>query len=148
MTLCPSLESVIWTKSSFSDGGNNCVMVGRADANFVGVRDSKAPELPPLIFSAAAWSEFLDTVKAKTTDGEIIASAQDADVYDLDLSGVTWRGATGTDPANRVETAQLPAGAIALRHPAVESILRYTRAEWVAFTRGVRASEFDVPAAA
>ncbi|MFD8559664.1 DUF397 domain-containing protein [Streptosporangium canum] len=149
MITYPAPESLVWTTSSFSDGGANCVMVGRGVANIVGVRDSKAPDMPAIMFSVAAWSRFLDAVKAETTDDGVIASPQDkTDLYALDLSDMTWRGALETNPADRVETAHLPAGAIALRHPATKTTLRYTHAEWIAFVRGVQAREFEASAAA
>ncbi|WP_436761604.1 DUF397 domain-containing protein [Streptosporangium sp. V21-05] len=149
MSVHPTPESLIWVKSSFSDGGANCVMVGRGSADVVGVRDSKAADLPAIMFSVTAWSQFLDVVKVEAADHELVASPQNkTELYDLDLSGLTWLSAAGSSPVDRVEIAQLPNGAIALRHPMVETTLRYTCTEWIAFGRGVRASEFDVSTAA
>lgn len=149
MSVHPTPESLVWVKSSFSDGGANCVMVGRGSADVVGVRDSKAVDMPAIMFSVTAWSQFLDVVKTEIADHELVASPQyKADLYDLDLSGVTWLSATGSSPVDRVEMAHLPNGAIALRHPMAETTLRYTCAEWVAFKRGVRVGEFDMSATA
>lgn len=69
-----------------------------------------------------------------------------ADLYALDLSGVTWLHAPGSDAGDRVEIAKLPGGAVAMRNPADlnGTVLRYTAAEWEAFTLGVRDGEFDL----
>lgn len=68
------------------------------------------------------------------------------DLYALDLSDVEWKGAPGSDPHNRVEIADLPGGAVALRNAACpdDPPLRYTEAEWTAFALGARDGEFDV----
>ncbi|MBT2366151.1 DUF397 domain-containing protein [Streptomyces sp. ISL-10] len=67
-------------------------------------------------------------------------------LYSLDLSDVEWLGAPGSDPHDRVEIARLPHGAVAMRNAACpeDPPLRYTAAEWKAFTLGVRDGEFDV----
>ena len=67
-------------------------------------------------------------------------------LYALDLSGVEWVGAPGSEPGNRVEIALLPHGAVALRNPAVpgEPVLRFDAAEWEAFRLGARDGEFDI----
>ncbi|MBC3843160.1 DUF397 domain-containing protein [Streptacidiphilus sp. 4-A2] len=52
-----------WRKSSYSNNdGGTCVEVD--DANPGTVRDSKDPEGPSLVFSAEAFSTFVDAVKA------------------------------------------------------------------------------------
>lgn len=141
-------ESLTWTTSSFSDGGANCVMVGRGAADVVGVRDSKAPDLPAIMFSVTAWAQFLDAVNAEVVDHRFTASPQGkTELYNLDLSGVTWLNTAGSSLADRVEVAHLPDGAIALRHPMVEVSLRYTHAEWIAFKHGVHPEKFDAPKA-
>jgi hypothetical protein len=68
------------------------------------------------------------------------------ELYALDLSDVEWVGAPGSDPANRVEIAYLPEGAVAMRNPAEPDTppLRYTAAEWRAFVLGARDGEFDL----
>ncbi|MBA0053955.1 DUF397 domain-containing protein [Streptomyces sp. AJS327] len=70
-----------------------------------------------------------------------------AELYELDLSDVTWLSAPDSTPNDRLEIAKLPGGAVALRNPADPNgtVLRYTAAEWEAFTLGVRDGEFDLP---
>ncbi|AZM53963.1 DUF397 domain-containing protein [Streptomyces sp. WAC 01529] len=54
-----------WRKSTHSGGeGGNCLEVSDGHPEIVPVRDSKNPQGPHLIFQAAAWSAFLDEVKA------------------------------------------------------------------------------------
>jgi hypothetical protein len=67
-------------------------------------------------------------------------------LYALDLSGVEWTAAPDSDPANRVEIAYLPEGAVAMRNSADPDgpVLRYTAAEWRAFVLGARDGEFDL----
>ncbi|MFD7499575.1 DUF397 domain-containing protein [Streptomyces sp. NPDC059850] len=66
-------------------------------------------------------------------------------LYALDLSDAQWVGAPGSDPQNRVEITHLPGGAVAIRNAASpdDPPLRYTAAEWQAFTLGAREGEFD-----
>lgn len=55
---------VDWRKSSYSGAnGGNCVEVADL-APVVGVRDSKNPAGPALLFAPAAWAAFLADVKA------------------------------------------------------------------------------------
>ncbi|TDB89815.1 DUF397 domain-containing protein [Actinomadura sp. 7K534] len=57
----PSLH---WRKSSYSGHeGGNCVEVARL-ASLVGVRDSKDPDGPKLMFSPAAWDGFTADIKS------------------------------------------------------------------------------------
>ncbi|MFJ9376003.1 DUF397 domain-containing protein [Streptomyces sp. NPDC101455] len=59
------LSTAAWRKSSYSQGGaNDCVEVADGYTGLVPVRDSKTPTSPPLILGAAAWSGFVDGVKA------------------------------------------------------------------------------------
>ncbi|MZD09482.1 DUF397 domain-containing protein, partial [Streptomyces sp. SID5785] len=62
------------------------------------------------------------------------------ELYALDISGVQWHGAPGTEQdEERVEIAQLPGGAVAMRSSLdPETVLRYTEAEWTAFVLGAR----------
>ncbi|MER6601809.1 DUF397 domain-containing protein [Streptomyces parvus] len=49
-----------WRRSSRSTGMNNCVETARLRYALLAVRDSKDPDRPPLRFSAAAWTAFVD----------------------------------------------------------------------------------------
>ena len=54
-----------WRKSSYSGGnGGTCVEVARNLPGAVAVRDSKNPDGPKLIFSAAGWQGFTASIKA------------------------------------------------------------------------------------
>jgi hypothetical protein len=54
-----------WRKSSFSNsGGPNCVEVAQLARGEVGVRDSKDPAGPVLVFTRAEWSAFVRGVHA------------------------------------------------------------------------------------
>ncbi|WP_318279421.1 MULTISPECIES: DUF397 domain-containing protein [Streptomyces] len=56
------LEGAAWRKSSYSNGGGNCVEVAQASIG-VPVRDSKDPEGPVIVIAPAAWSAFMSSVK-------------------------------------------------------------------------------------
>jgi hypothetical protein len=63
MTSTPDLSTVIWRKSSYSEGGaNDCVEVADGYPGLVPVRDSKTPAGRPLVFAAASWSAFVEGV--------------------------------------------------------------------------------------
>lgn len=65
MRLTPDPTVIAWRKSSYSDGGDgNCIEVGDDLPDTIPVRDSKNPAGPILLFPAAAWSAFIDTVKS------------------------------------------------------------------------------------
>ncbi|MEV6759040.1 DUF397 domain-containing protein [Streptomyces sp. NPDC051214] len=68
------------------------------------------------------------------------------ELYALDISGVEWHSAPGTEAhEERVEIAYLPQGAVAMRSSIEpETVLRYTEAEWRAFVLGARDGEFDL----
>ncbi|MEV6981184.1 DUF397 domain-containing protein [Sphaerisporangium sp. NPDC051017] len=57
------LAKALWRKSTYSGGGNNCVEIASNLSGFTGVRDSKTPTGPVLIFSADEWAAFVDGVK-------------------------------------------------------------------------------------
>ena len=58
------LTSVSWRKSSYSGGnGGNCTEVADLPGT-VAVRDSKDPDGPALLFTAAQWAAFTARVKA------------------------------------------------------------------------------------
>jgi len=56
---------VMWRKSSHSADGD-CVEVAPLDGGGMAVRDSKDPEGPALVFTAAEWRAFVAGVR----DGE------------------------------------------------------------------------------
>ncbi|MQY20491.1 DUF397 domain-containing protein [Nocardia macrotermitis] len=55
-----------WFKSSRSGPAKDCVEVAWLAADYVGVRDSKNPDGPALVFTPGEWSTFTRGVK----DGE------------------------------------------------------------------------------
>jgi hypothetical protein len=64
------------------------------------------------------------------------------------VSGPTFRRSSFCGSGSCVEVAQLENGWVALRdskNPGAPEH-RFDRDEWIAFTRGVRAGEFDFPA--
>ncbi|WP_327145364.1 DUF397 domain-containing protein [Nocardia sp. NBC_01327] len=48
-----------WFKSSKSPSANECVEIAFLGANTVGVRDSKNPSGPVLVFPGEHWDRFL-----------------------------------------------------------------------------------------
>lgn len=67
MNVNVELAGAQWFKSSRSSGGQECVEVAHLDQGFVGVRDSKNPGGPALVFSGGEW----DTFTAALRDGRI-----------------------------------------------------------------------------
>ncbi|MGI5218499.1 DUF397 domain-containing protein [Nocardia sp. CA-290969] len=59
------LSGVRWFKSSHSGGGNDCVEVAHLGGGMVGVRDSKNPSGPALVFAPAQWDAFLTETTAR-----------------------------------------------------------------------------------
>ena len=58
------LTSVSWRKSTYSGAnGGNCIEVADLPGT-VAVRDSKDPDGPALLFTAAEWAAFTARVKA------------------------------------------------------------------------------------
>ncbi|GAP49054.1 MULTISPECIES: DUF397 domain-containing protein [Streptomyces] len=58
------LGTVVWRKSSYSDGGQtNCLEVADNHPGIVPVRDSKQSDGPILVFGASPWTSFLAGVK-------------------------------------------------------------------------------------
>ncbi|MFI5780308.1 DUF397 domain-containing protein [Nocardia sp. NPDC051570] len=47
-----------WFKSSYSSQGTECVEVAFLERGMVGVRDSKDPACPALIFAPSEWDAF------------------------------------------------------------------------------------------
>ncbi|GAB4583955.1 DUF397 domain-containing protein [Nocardia sp. IFM 10818] len=60
------LSGANWFKSSHSGGKTECVEVAFLDGGMVGVRDSKNPGGPALVFAPGEWSAFT----AGVNDGE------------------------------------------------------------------------------
>ncbi|MFF5478929.1 DUF397 domain-containing protein [Streptomyces sp. NPDC012935] len=58
------LDGVTWHKSSYSGGsGGDCLEVTHDLPTLIPVRDSKTPHGPNLIFTASAWSAFVNAVR-------------------------------------------------------------------------------------
>ncbi|MET8875516.1 DUF397 domain-containing protein [Nocardia sp. NPDC004604] len=60
------LSDAQWFKSSHSGGQNECVEVAWLQAGHVGVRDSKNPKGPALVFTSGEWDAFTAVMQ----DGE------------------------------------------------------------------------------
>ncbi|MEU8099664.1 DUF397 domain-containing protein [Streptomyces rubiginosohelvolus] len=61
----PPPSALQWWRSSRSTGMNNCVETARFADALLAVRDSKDVDRPPLRFSAAAWTTFVDGLGAR-----------------------------------------------------------------------------------
>lgn len=60
----PDLSQAIWRKSSYSSStGQNCIEVATNLSGFVGVRDSKNPAEPGLIFAPDVWRIFISDIQ-------------------------------------------------------------------------------------
>ncbi|MGW2637569.1 DUF397 domain-containing protein [Streptomyces sp. NPDC001348] len=57
----PSMAA--WIKSTYSQGGNDCLEVAVGSPTTIPVRDSKTPLGPKLVFRAEAWSAFVENLK-------------------------------------------------------------------------------------
>ncbi|GGK56565.1 DUF397 domain-containing protein [Streptomyces flaveus] len=61
----PELNSARWRRSSYSNtNGGECVEITDDFPGVVPVRDSKNPHGPVLLVPAAAWDEFVNSLKA------------------------------------------------------------------------------------
>ncbi|MEU7140477.1 DUF397 domain-containing protein [Nocardia sp. NPDC046473] len=58
------LSTAKWFKSSQSAGGGECVEVAFLDSDMIGVRDSKNPAGPALIFTPTEWATFTASIAA------------------------------------------------------------------------------------
>ncbi|WP_433631413.1 DUF397 domain-containing protein [Nocardia sp. CA-120079] len=56
------LSAAKWFKSSRSGTGGDCVEVAHLDGGMIGVRDSKNPTGPALVFTPRAWDAFTSGV--------------------------------------------------------------------------------------
>jgi hypothetical protein len=57
-----------WFKSSYSGSARECVEVAWLAAGHVGIRDSKNPDGPALIFSPDEWTDFTSNVQHRQFD--------------------------------------------------------------------------------
>ncbi|MFE9323843.1 DUF397 domain-containing protein [Nocardia sp. NPDC052278] len=57
------LSGVNWFKSSYSEGSAQCVEVAWLDGDRVGIRDSKNPTGPALVFTPSEWDAFASDVQ-------------------------------------------------------------------------------------
>jgi Domain of unknown function (DUF397) len=55
-------QTAAWRKSSHSSPSGNCVEAAEL-AGGVGLRDSRFPDGPALVFTGATWDAFIRTVK-------------------------------------------------------------------------------------
>lgn len=62
------LSRAQWFKSSRSSGMKECVEVAFVDDGMVGVRDSKNPVGPALVFTPGEWDAFTGDVSAGQLD--------------------------------------------------------------------------------
>ncbi|MET8340281.1 DUF397 domain-containing protein [Streptosporangium canum] len=63
------LSAAVWRKSSrSSDNGGQCVEVADNLPGVVGVRDSRDPDGPKLLFTPAEWRSFIGGVKSGAFD--------------------------------------------------------------------------------
>jgi hypothetical protein len=60
-----ALADAEWHVSSYSGSGNNCVEFGKLASRFQAVRDTKDREAGALIFTAHAWSFFVEFAKGQ-----------------------------------------------------------------------------------
>ncbi|NKY52363.1 DUF397 domain-containing protein [Nocardia vermiculata] len=59
MNVDTELTSANWFKSTRSTGGKECVEVAFLSGDCVGVRDSKNPAGPALVFAPGEWDSFV-----------------------------------------------------------------------------------------
>ncbi|MFE3056388.1 DUF397 domain-containing protein [Nocardia sp. NPDC059239] len=57
-----------WFKSTYSSGNSECVEVAFLDGGLVGIRDSKNPTGPALVFAPREWDAFTAGVVAGELD--------------------------------------------------------------------------------
>ncbi|WP_436761132.1 DUF397 domain-containing protein [Streptosporangium sp. V21-05] len=65
MSVEAELSTAVWHKSGRSNASGDCVEIARLNNNRVGVRDSKNPSAPALVFEATVFATFLEAVKAE-----------------------------------------------------------------------------------
>lgn len=62
------LSGAQWFKSSKSQAGKECVEVAFLTDGSTGVRDSKNPSGPALVFSPSEWDAFVDNASSGSLD--------------------------------------------------------------------------------
>jgi Domain of unknown function (DUF397) len=62
------LGNVDWRKSARSNSSGNCVQLAQLDGGQVGMRDSKNPDGPALIFTDAETADWLRDLKTGVHD--------------------------------------------------------------------------------
>ncbi|MFD6875526.1 MULTISPECIES: DUF397 domain-containing protein [unclassified Streptomyces] len=62
------IPDVTWVKSSASVGNGNCVEVAALDGGGAAMRNSRFPDGPALVFTAAEIEAFVDGVKRSEFD--------------------------------------------------------------------------------
>ncbi|MBF6088743.1 DUF397 domain-containing protein [Nocardia cyriacigeorgica] len=62
------LAGARWFKSSKSTASKECVEVAHLDSGVVGVRDSKNPTGPALVFNPSEWDMFLASARKGAFD--------------------------------------------------------------------------------
>ncbi|MBF6226760.1 DUF397 domain-containing protein [Nocardia abscessus] len=63
-----SLSDVTWFKSSYSSAEKDCVEVAFLGGSSVGVRDSKNPGGPALVFTPTEWDSFTGCISRGELD--------------------------------------------------------------------------------
>jgi hypothetical protein len=58
------LSRATWRKSTYSNGGGECVEVADLDDGTRALRDSKNPDNGMLIFDCKAWASFMAGIKS------------------------------------------------------------------------------------
>ncbi|MFF5371215.1 DUF397 domain-containing protein [Streptomyces sp. NPDC013187] len=67
MSITPHLSTVVWRKSSYSDGsGGSCIEIVDGLLGVVPVRDSKVADGAVLLISSAGWAAFVNSVKEES----------------------------------------------------------------------------------
>lgn len=61
-----NLSGAKWFKSSRSSSQKDCVEIAHLDEGMVGVRDSKNPSGPALVFAPSEWDAFTQGVRGGT----------------------------------------------------------------------------------
>jgi Domain of unknown function (DUF397) len=71
----PELGAVDWRKSARSNSQGNCVELARLGGRRVGMRDSKHPTGPALVFGADEIASWIGDLKAGHYDHLLVAEA-------------------------------------------------------------------------